>query len=140
MFLRFRIVGAVAIALLLSGCDGLIDPPPDVIYLISEDFSGWMCVDFEVENAPALPREGKAMLVRPRAGEVLETSEKEPGWRSEVWVEVGSERSAASGGMGTGVLSESTLLAGWGTSGIVQRAVTRSRKTLFRCRPSRRDP
>jgi hypothetical protein len=57
MLLGFRIVGAVAIALMLSGCDWLIDPAPDVIYLISENFSGWMCVDFEVENAPALPRQ-----------------------------------------------------------------------------------
>ena len=92
MLLGFRIVGAGAIALLLSGCDWPIDPAPDVIYLISEDFSGWMCVDFEMENAPALPREGKAMVVRPRAGEVLETSDKRPGWCSEVWVEVGPER------------------------------------------------
>ena len=92
MFSRLRIVAAVAIALLVSACDGLIDPPPDIIYLISENFSGWMCVDFEVENAPALPREGKAMVVRPRAGEVLETSDKSPGLHSEVWVEVGSER------------------------------------------------
>ena len=92
MSLGLRIVGAATITLLLSGCDWLIDPAPDVIYLISEDFNGWMCVDFDVANAPALPREGKAMLVRPRAGEVLETSEKEPGWRSEVWVEAGSER------------------------------------------------
>jgi hypothetical protein len=90
MLLGFRILSAIA--LLLAGCDWLIDPAPDVIYLISEDFSGWLCVDFEVENAPALPRERKAMLVRPRAGEVLETSEKRPGWRSEVWVEAGSER------------------------------------------------
>jgi hypothetical protein len=92
MLLGFRIVGAVAIALLLSGCDWLIDPAPDVIYLIPEHFSGWMCVDFEVANAPALPREGKAMVVRHRAGEVLETSEKGPGFRGEVWVEAGSAR------------------------------------------------
>jgi len=80
MLLGFRIVGGVAFALLLSACDWLIDPPPDVIYLISENFSGWICVDFEVENAPALPREGRAMVVRPRAGAVLETSEQKPGW------------------------------------------------------------
>jgi hypothetical protein len=92
MLLGFRIVGGVAFALLLSACDWLIDPPPDVIYLISENFSGWICVDFEVENGPALPREGRAMVVRPRAGAVLETSEQKPGWRTEVWVEVGSER------------------------------------------------
>ena len=92
MSLAFRIVCVVAIALLLSACDWLIDPAPDVVYLVSDNFSGWMCVDFEVENTPALPREGKAMVVRPSAGEVLETSEKKPGWRTEVWVEVGSER------------------------------------------------
>jgi hypothetical protein len=92
MLLSLRVVGAVAIALLLSACDRLIDPAPDIIYLVPENFSGWMCVDFEVENAPALPREGQAMVVRPRAGAVIETSEKSPGLGGEVWVEVELER------------------------------------------------
>ena len=89
-----RIVVAAAIVMMLSGCDWLVDPAPDIIYLVPEQFSGWMCVDFDVKTAPPLPRENKALVVRPRAGEVLETSDKEPGWHSEVWVEVGSERRA----------------------------------------------
>ena len=53
-----------------------------------------MCVDFDVKTAPPLPREKKALVVRPRPGVVLETSDREPGWHSEVWVEAGAERRA----------------------------------------------
>jgi hypothetical protein len=52
-----RIVAAAAIAMMLSGCDWLIEPEPDIIYLVPEQFAGWMCVDFDVKTAPPLPRE-----------------------------------------------------------------------------------
>lgn len=87
-------LAAAAIAMTLSGCDWPLDPEADIIYLVPEHFSGWMCVDFDVKTAPPLPREKQALVVRPRAGEVLETSDKKPGWNSEVWIEVGSERRA----------------------------------------------
>jgi hypothetical protein len=91
----FRIVGLVAIALVLSGCDYLIDPSPDIIYLVPEHFSGWMCVDFDVKSAPPLPREGKALVVRPRGSDIIETSDPhDTVWYGEVWIEVGSERRA----------------------------------------------
>ena len=87
-----RLVAGVAIAMMLSGCNWLFDPEADIIYLVPEHFSGWMCVDFDVKAAPPLPREKKALVVRPRPGIVLETSDKEPGWHTQMWVEVVTER------------------------------------------------
>jgi hypothetical protein len=88
------LVAGAAIAMMLSGCDWLVAPEADIIYLVPESFSGWMCVDFNVKTAPPLPREKKALVVRPRPGVVVETSDEEPGWHSEVWVEARTERRA----------------------------------------------
>src|SRR5579871_196671 len=44
-------------------------------FLVPEDFSGWVCVDFGVVGAPPLPREGDAGIVRPVASVALNTSD-----------------------------------------------------------------
>jgi hypothetical protein len=63
--------------LLLAGSNGITaDDPQRLIYLLPEGFSGWVCVDFGVAGAPPLPREGNALLIRPRPGETLKTSNK----------------------------------------------------------------
>src|SRR5262245_50154348 len=46
------------------------------LYLLPEGFSGWVCVEFGVTGAPALPREGDRLLIRVRPGEALKTSDK----------------------------------------------------------------
>ena len=92
---RSKIAAAAAIAMTFSGCGWLVDPEPDIIYLVPEHFSGWMCVDFDVKSAPPLPREGKALVVRPQGGETIETSDPHDSvWHGEVWIEVGSARHA----------------------------------------------
>ncbi len=92
---RFYLAAAVGLSLVFSGCDWMFDPDPepDIVYLIPEDFRGWMCVDFDVKGAPALPKEGKALMVRPKPGQIIETSDPHDSiWNGEVWIEVGSER------------------------------------------------
>jgi hypothetical protein len=71
---------------------------PDItkkfIFLLADGFKGWMCVDFGVVGAPPLPREGDALVIRPRQGEVLSTSDKTDALFSygEAWFEVYGER------------------------------------------------
>src|SRR2546425_10844706 len=63
--------------LLLAGSNGIAaDDAQRFIYLLPEGFSGWVCVDFGVAGAPPLPREGNALLIRPRPGETLKTSDE----------------------------------------------------------------
>ncbi len=45
-----------------------------VILLIPADFNGWVCTDFGVSGAPALPREGNAIVITALTGEVKKTS------------------------------------------------------------------
>lgn len=46
------------------------------LFLLPEGFRGWACVDFGVAGAPPLPREGDLLVIRPRSGEVLQTSDE----------------------------------------------------------------
>jgi hypothetical protein len=68
---------------------------PTFVFLIPEGFRGWACVDFSVAGAPPLPREGKALVIRPREGEVLATSDKAPtSLYGEGWIEANGQRTA----------------------------------------------
>jgi hypothetical protein len=64
------------------------------VYLLPKGFRGWACTDFGVVGAPPLPREGDALVIRPRPGKVLKTSEKPPGLppSGEAWIEVNGKR------------------------------------------------
>jgi len=66
------------------------------IFLLPDGFKGWICVDFGIAGAAHLPREGDALVVRPRQGEVLSTSDSDksavPVLDGEAWVEVNGER------------------------------------------------
>ncbi|MGD0222354.1 MAG: hypothetical protein ABSF71_08440 [Terriglobia bacterium] len=67
---------------------------PKIILLLPEHFLGWACIDFGVVGSPPLPRQGNALIVRPRQGEVLKTSDK-PGdfpYYSETWFELNGQR------------------------------------------------
>ena len=59
-------VGVLSVVGLLGpACDAIYpDLRPKVIYLVPENFSGWVCVDFNIKGAPALPREGEAVVIR----------------------------------------------------------------------------
>jgi hypothetical protein len=96
---RLASIGAVLVAnvLLSVACDTL-DPslPPQVIYLVPESFSGWVCVDFDIKVAAPLPREGATVVIRARPGVVLQTSESDDkvalAFPVEVFVEAGGSR------------------------------------------------
>jgi hypothetical protein len=64
------------------------------IFLLPEGFKGWVCVDFGEVDASPLPREGDALVIRPRQGEVLATSDKTDALFlvGEAWIEVNGER------------------------------------------------
>lgn len=64
------------------------------IFLLPNGFRGWVCVDFGIEGAPPLPREGDALVIRPRGRQVLQTSDKAAPWtlRGEAWFEVNGKR------------------------------------------------
>src|SRR6266849_125917 len=53
-----------------------LDGPSQIIFLLPVGFKGWACTDFKVPGAPPLPREGDALIVRARPGEVVKTSDK----------------------------------------------------------------
>jgi hypothetical protein len=55
--------------------DKPLENPPKFLFLLPEGFHGWICVDFGVKGAAPLPREGDVLVVRPREGLVMETSE-----------------------------------------------------------------
>ena len=68
----------VVASLLGPACDASYpELKPKVIYLVRENFSGWVCVDFNINGAPPLPREGEAVVIRARPDTVLETSESD---------------------------------------------------------------
>ncbi len=73
-----------------GGAAGETPEPPPLIILLPGGFKGWACVDFGVAGAPPLPREGDALIVRPRPGEVLQTSDQHGrhGLSGETWIEV----------------------------------------------------
>jgi hypothetical protein len=66
------------------------------IFLLPDGFKGWICVDFSIAGAAPLPREGDVLVVRPRQGEVLSTSDSGnaavPILYGEAWLEVNGER------------------------------------------------
>jgi hypothetical protein len=56
---------------------------PEVVYVVPRNFTGWICVDFDVKTGPPLPREGKTLVVRSRGNEIIQTSDRMPkadGW------------------------------------------------------------
>lgn len=68
------------------------DGPKRYIYLLPEGFHGWVCIDFNFAGALPLPREGDALIIRVRPGEILKASNKaiEPKW--EAWIEAHGQR------------------------------------------------
>ena len=46
-------------------------------FLIPEGYTGWVRIEFEIQNAPALPNEGGHFVVKIPAGVVLRTSSPE---------------------------------------------------------------
>jgi hypothetical protein len=67
----------------------------DVVVLLPENFSGWVCVDFGVAGARPLPREKGAAVIKPLAGEALKTSDKAAGmepWGWKAWLQIKRER------------------------------------------------
>jgi hypothetical protein len=74
---------------------GPVGTPRKFIFLLPDGFRGWICVDFGIAGAAPLPREGNALVIRPRQGEVLSTSDKAapvPILFGEAWLEVNGER------------------------------------------------
>ena len=64
------------------------------VFLLPDGFSGWVCVDFGIAGAAPLQREGDALVIRPRPGEVLQTFDKVEPWTlyGEAWFEVSGKR------------------------------------------------
>ena len=71
-----RSLPVLLIPLLAASNGTAADHPQRFTYLLPEGFGGWVCVDFGVAGAPPLPREGNALLIRPRPGETLKTSDR----------------------------------------------------------------
>ena len=74
---------AVLLAGISSGCffraqsqPPSADRPIQIVFLLPIGFKGWVCADFEVPGAPPLPREGDALIIRARPGEIIRTSDK----------------------------------------------------------------
>jgi hypothetical protein len=70
------------------------DSTTKFIFLLPDGYKGWTCVDFGVVGAPPLPRERDALVIRPRQGEVLSTSDKPHALflYGEAWFELNGER------------------------------------------------
>jgi hypothetical protein len=68
--------------------------PKKFIFLLPDGFNGWVCVDFGIVGAAPLPREGNALVIRPRQSEVLATSDKTDTVTlfGEAWFEVNGQR------------------------------------------------
>ena len=64
------------------------------IFLLPDGFRGWVCIDFGIEGAPPMPRQGDALVVRPSRGQVLQTSDRVAPWTlgGEAWFEVNGKR------------------------------------------------
>jgi hypothetical protein len=86
----------LAVPSLLAGQSKMspTDSPKKIIFLLPEGFRGWVCVDFGVAGAAPLPREGDALVIRPRQGEVLATSDKTEVLLlyGEAWFDVNGQR------------------------------------------------
>jgi len=97
ILLGIGLVASLLIAPPMVGAQskGSRGPSPNrFIFLLPDDFEGWVCVDFGVVGAPSLPREKDALIIRPRQGEVLATSDKADsyGLYEEAWFEVNGQR------------------------------------------------
>ena len=88
------ITWAVSSCVTAAGYTQSTGETPNVILLLPEHFRGWVCVDFGVAGASALPREGSAFIVSTRPGEIVKTSDKPRNFYgfSETWVEVAGQR------------------------------------------------
>jgi hypothetical protein len=80
-----------------AACDAVhLAGSPRVLYLVPENFSGWVCVDFDIKGAPPLPREGQHVVIRAKSGTILQTSEPDDVVSfvlpMEAWVEGGGTR------------------------------------------------
>jgi hypothetical protein len=101
MYQRTALV--VLITTVIAGCDWSLPREPEVIYVVGPDYHGWICVDYEVKGAPPLPREGKAVVVRPGRDDIIQAADKVPGFLfSETWVEDGQGRRSRPANPGTG--------------------------------------
>jgi hypothetical protein len=103
MVRTLRRLGLAAISLIwiatlsLVAAQSKVSPtesPKRFIFLLPDGFRGWVCVDFGVLGAAPLPRDGDALVIRPRPGEVLATSDKANTafLYGEAWFEVNGQR------------------------------------------------
>jgi len=60
----------------LAGCRGAAHVPP-TNYEIPQRFTGWVTVEFEIAEAPALPDDHGARLIRVPSGGVMRTSNRQ---------------------------------------------------------------
>jgi hypothetical protein len=71
-------------------------PSSKVIYLVPENFSGWVCVDFEIKGAHPLPREQGAVVIRAAGDTIPQTSDDDDrvafAYPVEAFVEAGGTR------------------------------------------------
>src|SRR5260221_6774677 len=74
---------AILLAGIGSGCclraqsqPASADSPIEIVFLLPVGFKGWVCTDFGVPGALPLPREGDALIIRARPGEIVKTSDK----------------------------------------------------------------
>ena len=72
----FLVCLAATSAVAAQSTQSSTDSPKRFIFLLPDGFKGWVCADFGVVGAAPLPRERDAFVIRPRAGEVLATSDK----------------------------------------------------------------
>ena len=76
--MRLQAIACVVFGGLTAGCFLPFDTEPhegpSLVYLLPEGFSGRSCTDFGVDAAPPLEQEGTSFVIRPKVGEVLETS------------------------------------------------------------------
>ena len=73
---HLAVTGILALAMLSFG-PGLLGQEIDrITYLVPPGSSGWFCVEFGVEGAPALEREGDQMVVHPTPGRIIQTSDQ----------------------------------------------------------------
>jgi len=94
----------VVASLVGAACDAAFtELKPKVIYLVPENFTGWVCVDFEIKRAPPLPREGDVVVIRAKPGAILETSDPDDkvalAFPVETFGEVGGSRRRLPEGM-----------------------------------------
>jgi hypothetical protein len=81
-----RVVILTGVVVPLAGCDELLalfEPPPapgpQFVLLLPEEKLGWTCVDFGVDGALPLVREGEAWVVDATAESIVRTSSRPEG-------------------------------------------------------------